>query len=153
MKKLFCALMALLLLCTCACAAGNVRVGFEDGFALELPDGWQFYAPTEEMEAQGVLYCLSDASAACWLYIQRWGAECESIDDLLDLITSVAEPDTAGAYSFNGVDCVVYDLAGGDVSCCAALVGSQVINFVFTPQSDATFMVAAAQIMGSLELV
>ncbi|MBQ8506785.1 MAG: hypothetical protein IJ466_05085 [Clostridia bacterium] len=151
MKRLLCALMALLLLSSCALA--SVRVGFEDGFTLELPDGWLHYSLTPEMSQQGVLYCLSDAEAARFLYIQLWNSECEDLDELNSLIAEIARPDSSGMYSFGGTDFIVYDLPEGDVSCCAALLGNKVYNFVFTPQSDSAFMVTAAQIMSSFEVM
>jgi len=126
-----------------------VRLGFEDGFSLELPAGWKYYTITEEMAAQGVLYCLSDESAQRWLYIQSWNTDCTDIDALQDLIERSAAPQTSGIYTFNGTDFVIYDLLEGDVSCCAALVDGRVLNFVFSPQSDAAFMATATQVIGS----
>ena len=130
-----------------------VRIGFEDGFCLELPAGWMYYTITEEMAAQGVLYCLSDESAQRWLYIQSWNTDCADIDSLQDLIERSAQPQTSGIYTFNGTDFVIYDLVEGDVSCCAALVDGRVLNFVFTPQSDAAFMATATQVIGSFGIL
>ena len=130
-----------------------VIIGFEDGFRLELPAGWKYYTITEEMAAQGVLYCLSDESAQRWLYIQSWNTDCTDIDALQDLIERSAAPQTSGIYTFNGTDFVIYDLVEGDVSCCAALVDNRVLNFVFTPQSDAAFMATATQVIGSFGIL
>lgn len=170
MKKILCMLLALLMLLGMANAepaateapaapeasaaptpapAAPVVLGFEDGFSLELPAGWMYYTITEEMAAQGVLYCLSDESAQRWLYIQSWNTDCTDIDSLQDLIDRTAMPQTSGIYTFNGTDFVIYDLVEGDVSCCAALVDGRVLNFVFTPQSDAAFMATATQVIGS----
>lgn len=129
--------------------AGLVRMGFEDGFALVLPEGWRYYPLDEAMAAQGVVYCLSDAEAQNWLYIQRWDSDCADMNALKALIDRSTEPQTSGVYNFNGQDFVVYDLAEGDLSCCAALWRDSIINFVFTPQSDADFMAVAAQVMDS----
>lgn len=148
MKRLLSALLALLLFFSCALAE---RVGFEDGFTLELPDGWLHYATTDEMAEQGVLYCLSDAAAEHFLYIQLWSSECAGIDELAELIADVARPNASGVYSFGGTNFIVYDLPEGDVSCCAALFGTRVYNFVFSPQSDSEYMVTAAQIMSSFQ--
>lgn len=180
MKKFLCLLLSLLMLMSMACAepatsaavetpeasvqpeesaapvqspALPVRVGFEDGFSLELPAGWKYYTITEEMAAQGVLYCLSDESAQRWLYIQSWNTDCADIDSLQDLIERSAAPQTSGIYTFNGTDFVIYDLVEGDVSCCAALVDGRVLNFVFTPQSDAAFMATATQMIGSFGML
>lgn len=174
MKKSLCMLLTLALLLCAACAetvqidvspaaeiieatqapesAEPVTLGFEDGFALELPAGWQYYPVNAEMAEQGVLYCLSDAEAARWLYIQSWTADCADIQELEALIAASA-PQTSGVYSFNGMDFVIYDLSEGDVSCCAALLDGRVLNFVFTPQSDAEYMGAVTQIIGSFSLL
>lgn len=147
MKRLLCALLTLILICSCALA--DLRVGFEDGFSLELPDGWLSHELTPEMAELGVLYCLSDAAAEHFLYIQLWHSGCRDLDQLNGLIAEIAKPDNSGTYSFGGTDFIVYDLPEGDVSCCAALMGTNVYNFVFTPQSDTDFMVTAAKIMSS----
>ena len=105
------------------------------------------------MAQSGVLYCLSDAAANRWLYIQSWSTDCADIDALCALIRETAQPQTSGVYEFNGTQFVVYDLTEGDVSCCAALLGDRVLNFVFTPQSDSDFMVIAAQIIGTFAVL
>ena len=153
MKKLICALMALMMIFGFAMAEGSVKLGFAEGFALELPEGWLRYTPDEEMLQQGVLYCLSDAAGECWLYIQRWEGACEDTDGLLELVNSAAAPVNSGKYNFNGSEFVVYDLEEGDVSCCATIMDGQILNFVFTPQSDAEFMATAAQVIGSYDLI
>lgn len=126
-----------------------VVVDFEDGFHLELPSGWKYYHTSDEMARQGVLYCLSDKYAAQWLYIQRWTSDCENVYALKALIDRTVSPETSGVYSFNGTDFVIYDLAESDVSCCAALHDGAILNFVFTPQSDAAFMAIATQMISS----
>jgi len=126
-----------------------ITLGFEDGFTLELPEGWKYYKTTSEMAEQGVLYCLSNADGDCWLYIQRWLTDCADIDALKELIDRAASPLTSGVYTFSGTDFVIYDLKDGDISCCAALLDGCVLNFVFTPQSDAEFMATATRIISS----
>jgi len=150
MKRLLCALTALLLLFSCASA--SVRIGFEDGFSLELPDGWLHYEPSADMLEQGVLYCLSDAEASRWLHIQCWNSDCADSEELKELILSTSKPHSAALYNFGGTDFVVYDLSQGDTSCSAAIIGGRVYNFVFNPQSDSEFMAQAAQILASFEL-
>ena len=153
MKKLICALMALMMICSFAMAEGTVRLGFAEGFALDLPEGWLHYSVSEEMSQQGVLYCLSDAEAARWLYIQSWESDCADADALLELVNTTARPVSSGKYDFNGSEFVVYDLEEGDVSCCATIMNGKILNFVFTPQSDADFMATAAQVIGSYTLI
>lgn len=136
-----------------AAAADTVRIGFEDGFSLELPDGWLYHPTTEDMSRDGVIYCLSDADGAGWLYIQLWNTDCAELTDLKALIDRTTDIQTSGIYSFNGTNFVVYDLTEGDVSCCAALLNGKALNLVFTPQSDADFMAVAAQILNTFELL
>ena len=126
-----------------------VPLAFEDGFSLELPEGWRYHSLSAEMAEKGVLYCLSDATGERWLYIHRWDTDCADLNDLSALIERATHPQTSGVYNFNGTDFLVYDIAEGDVSCCAALMDGSILNFVFTPQSDADFMAAAAGIMNS----
>ena len=130
-----------------------LTLAFEDGFSLELPADWLHYEVSDEMAQSGVLYCLSDAAAERWLYIQSWTTDCADVDTLCTLIQQTAQPQTSGVYEFNGTQFVVYDLTEGDVSCCAALLGDRVLNFVFTPQSDADFMVIAARIIGTFTVL
>lgn len=155
MKKWICALAALMMICTFALAEleSPVRLGFEEGFSLELPEGWRYYDVNEQMAEAGVLYCLSDAEGARWLYIQSWESDCADADRLLGLVNASASPVNSGKYTFNGVDFVVYDLKEGDVSCCATLMNGSILNFVFTPQSDSAFMATAAQVIGTFELI
>lgn len=160
MKKAFIRpviLIVLLTLLGCAATAAaeesDVRIAFEDGFSLEFPDGWQYYEPNEELRAEGVLYCLSDAASENWLYIQIQDAQYDSIDALHASICADDEVKFSGVYNFGGVPFVVYDLAEGDVSCCAALLEGKLLRFSFTPQSDSAFMAVASRIMGSFALV
>ena len=130
-----------------------VTLAFEDGFSLELPADWLHYEVSDEMAQSGVLYCLSDAAAERWLYIQSWSTDCADIDAFCALIQETAQPQTSGVYEFNGTQFVVYDLTDEDVSCCAALLNDRVLNFVFTPQSDSDFMVIAARIIGTFTVL
>ena len=136
-----------------AAAQSAVTLAFEDGFSLELPADWLHYEVSDEMAQSGVLYCLSDAAANRWLYIQSWSTDCADVDALCALIRETAQPQTSGVYEFNGTQFVVYDLTDEDVSCCAALLNDRVLNFVFTPQSDSDFMVIAARIIGTFSVL
>ena len=131
----------------------TVKLDFEDGFSLQFPKGWLYHPVAEDMAEQGVVYCLSDAAGTGWLYIQNWDTDCADMDELKELIDRTTQLQTSGVYDFNGTGFVVYDLTEVDVSCCAAIVGGQVINLVFTPQSDADFMAVAAQILNTFEIL
>ena len=128
---------------------GPVTLAFEDGFTLQLPEGWLYHEVSDEMAAQGVYYSLRDSTGVCRLYIQSWLSDCADMNALKELIDRTTSPQSSGVYTFNGTDFVVYDLSEGDISCCAALKDGRVLNFVFTPQSDPDFMLTAAQIMSS----
>ena len=131
----------------------GVKVEFEDGFALTFPDGWMQYEVSDEAAESGVFYCLSDADAAHWLYIQKWNTDCADVSALDALIRRAAKPQSSTVHAFNDTDFIVYDLAEGDVSCCATLVDGAVLNFVFTPQSDAEYMATAVQIIGTFTVL
>lgn len=132
---------------------GCIRIAFEDGFSLQFPEDWQYYAPDEDMRTAGIHYCLSNADGSCWLYIGSQESALEGIDALHECILSKDDVKLSGVYSFGGVPFVVYDLAEGDVSCCAALLDGKELFFRFTPQSDSAFMALATQIMYSFALV
>ena len=134
-------------------AVATISLGFEDGFALDLPADWLHYPLTKEMVDMGVLYCLSDAAAEHWLYIQSWKSDCADMNQLLDVISAASDPGNSGIREFNGVEFIIYNLAAENVSCCAAMVGDRVLNFVFTPQSDMDFMAKAVQIIGTFREV
>ena len=131
----------------------TVKMAFEDGFSLQLPEGWLYHPVAQDMADQGVVYCLSNAAGTGWLYIQNWNTDCADMDELKELIDRTTEVQTSGVYDFNGTGFVVYDLTEVDVSCCAALVDGRVLNLVFTPQSDADFMAVAAQILNTFEIL
>ena len=130
-----------------------VTLGFEDGFALDLPADWLHYPLTQEMADMGVIYCLSNASGECWMYIQSWKTDCADMDELLNVISAASDPGNSGIREFNGNEFIIYNIAAENVSCCAAMVGDRVLNFVFTPQNDMDFMAKAVQIIGTFREV
>lgn len=154
MKRILCLLTALLIACCAPARAqttGAVRLAFEDGFALDVPADWRYYPVRPDMAAQKVAYCLSDADAQHWLYIQIWPTDCADTAALQARIQRSA-PEISGVSCFNGTDFIIYNLPKQDVSCCAALLEGQVLNFVFTPRSDADFMAAAVQLVSTFSL-
>lgn len=129
--------------------AEAITVAFEDGFSLELPADWQFYPLNAEMAEMGVIYCLSDAGGERWMYIQSWQSECEDMEALLEIISAASDPGNSGIREFNGCKFIIYNIAAENISCCAAMLGDQVLNFVFTPQNDMDFMAQAVKIIGT----
>lgn len=127
----------------------SICVAFEDGFTLELPTDWKYYPLNAEMAEMGVIYCLSDADGERWMYIQSWKSECEDMSALMEVISAASDPDNSGIREFNGHEFIIYNVAAENVSCCAAMLGDRVLNFVFTPQNDMDFMAQAVQIIGT----
>lgn len=127
----------------------TVSVAFEEGFALELPADWKYYPLSAEMAEMGVIYCLSDAAGERWMYIQSWQSECEDMEALLEVISAASDPENSGIRAFDGGEFIIYNIAAENVSCCAAMLGDQVLNFVFTPQNDMDYMAQAVQIIGT----
>ena len=130
-------------------AQESISLGFEDGFALDLPADWKHYDLTKEMADMGVMYCLSDAKAERWLYIQSWRTGCTDMEALLEVISAASDPGNSGIREFNGTEFIIYNITAENVSCCAAMVDGRVLNFVFTPQDDMDFMAQAVQIIGT----
>ncbi|MBQ3575431.1 MAG: hypothetical protein IJA26_07155 [Clostridia bacterium] len=130
-----------------------VSLAFEDGFALDLPADWKHYPLTQEMADMGVIYCLSDAAGARWMYIQKWNTDCADMDALLEVVSAASDPGNSGIREVNGTEFIIYNIAAENVSCCAAMLGDQVLNFVFTPQTDMDFMAQAVQIIGTFREV
>ena len=168
MKKIFCLLMALMLCAGFAAFAETeiqpaeiaapavietVALAFEDGFALDLPADWKYYPLNAEMAEMGVIYCLSDAAGERWMYIQKWQSDCADMDQLLEVISGASDPGNSGIRDFNGTEFIIYNIAAENVSCCAAMVDGEVLNFVFTPQDDMDFMAQAVQIIGTFREV
>ncbi len=150
MKRLMCALTALILLCGMALAAeADGRVTFDEGFSMALPDGWKYYAVDADAADQGVLYCMSDVDGKNWMYVQKWDDACADMDALLQLVKESVKAATADIYSFGGTDFVVYEPVDGNISCCATLLNGKILNFVVTPQNDANYMLTATEIITS----
>lgn len=150
---MLCALLcALIALCGAALAAEDGgRVTFDEGFSLALPDGWKYYTVEETAAEQGVLYCMSDADAGRWMYVQCWDDACADMDALLQLVRQSVATASAGVYRFGDTDFVVYEPKEGNISCCATLLNGEILNFVVTPQNDADYMLMAAEIFTSFK--
>ena len=148
-KKWICALIALVMLCGMALAEADRSVVFDAGFSMVLPEGWRYYPVDDEAAAQGVLYCMSDADGERWMYVQKWEDRCADMQALLTLVQESVDVAAAGIYSFGDTDFVVYEPTEGNVSCCAALLNGEILNFVVTPQNDADYMLTVTEIITS----
>lgn len=144
-----CTLIALVMLCGLALAEADRSVAFDAGFSMVLPEGWKYYPVDAQAAAQGVLYCMSDAEGVRWMYVQKWDDACTDMDALLALVQETVDVTSAGIYSFGDTDFVVYEPSEGNVSCCAALLNGEILNFVVTPQSDADYMLTVTEIITS----
>ena len=76
MKKMICLLLALCLCALGACAAAeDIAVRFDEGFSLDLPEGWVSY-PISDPE---IRYALGDGSGERYLYILAQPAAFETL--------------------------------------------------------------------------
>ena len=85
LKKTLCLLMALCLCAACAAACAVVEeagptftLAFEEGFTLEIPEGWVSYPVEDEV----IRYALGDGSGERFLYILAQSTALESFDDV-----------------------------------------------------------------------
>lgn len=151
LKKTLCLLLLAALFTLPAFAEtpeSTVRVQFEDGFSLSLPTDWVSFEVSPEDAEVGVMYCLGNADASRLLYVQRWSAPFSDLDALRAALEGdsnvVLRSDADSSSPF-----LMYNLASSDASGCIALFADGVLNLLFTPQSDADYMLTAATIMES----
>lgn len=127
-----------------------LRLTFEKGYSISLPEGWVYYDITDEMAEEGIIYALSNADGTRRIFIQEWITnDIEDLGSLETLIRNTTTPQSSGAHEFNGTSFIVYDLPDSDISCAAALMHGKILNIMFAPQSDSAFMLTAAKIMQS----
>ena len=148
MKRWICLLLALALPAACACAEGAAfTLRFDEGFSLRLPAGWVSYPA----EGAGVRYALGDGTGGRYLYILAQDAPFEDFDALQAAVAEGGREPT-GALDMKGQPFAAFIAPDLNASGCATLLGGELITFLFTPQSDSEYMLAAAQIMDSFAL-
>lgn len=133
-------------------AEGAVTLWFEEGFGLELPRGWMRYPVSAEDMAAGVRCALGDGGGANFLYVH---IRPTTLKDAAALEAAVlAEPACVkpARLTFGGVDFVAFIDASRGASCCAAVIGENRVTFIFVPQSDPDYMLAASRLMETFRL-
>ena len=127
--------------------AGPVELWFEEGFGLTLPVGWVSYPVSEADQASGVRYALGDGSGERFLFIQLTPTGLHNMAELSEAVDAGEAFSKRGALTFNGTEFTTFIDSAANTSCCATLWGNQLLMFMFTPQSNAGFMLTAPQIM------
>lgn len=151
MKKLIGLLLALCLLAGAALAdTGDVfTLWFEDGFSLDIPEGWVSYAVSPEEAADGIRYILGDGLGERYLYIRTEKSEIADYEGLRSAIEAREDCSKPNELSLNGQPFASFVQRGANVSGCATIHNGQLLTFLFTPQSDQEYMLLLARIMAS----
>ena len=124
-----------------------MRIWFEEGFGLSLPEGWVSYTVADADRAAGLKYILGDGSGERLLYIQITPTRIADAEALGQVVEDAEEYAKTGALAFGGQDFVTFIDSAQNASCCATLLGDSLAVFMFTPQTDADFMLTATQVM------
>lgn len=150
MKKIICCIFALLLALAALAEApdASMRVTFEDGFSLELPDDWVSFEVDSAAANAGVLYCLGAPDASKLMYVQRWASDFAALSDLEN---AVEARDDLQLRSSVASDFVMYNFIDADCTGCMTLFNGSVLNLIFLPQSSSDFMLTASHIMESFK--
>lgn len=122
-------------------------VWFDEGFGLDVPEGWVSYRVSEEDRAKGVRYALGDGSGEHYLYIQIESTGLHTAAELAQAVDGEDGLDKTGNLVFGGTDFVAFIDSAQNASCCATIWGNRLVMFVFTPQTDADYMMTATQLM------
>ena len=147
-KKLLCLVMALCLCAATALAEGEAfTLRFDEGFTLSLPAGWVSYPAGEGP----IRYALGPGDGARFLYILVQPTDIDSFDALRAAIESGGDFGKTSPLDLNGVNFAAFVAPALNASGVAALHDGQLITFLFTPQDDSDFMLAAAEIMASIQ--
>ena len=125
----------------------GVTVWFEEGFGLSIPEGWVSYPVQAADQAEGVRYALGDGSGERFLFIQLKPTALRNADALSSAIEGEDGLTKTGELSFGGNRFVAFIDLAQNASCCATIWGDRLAVFMFTPQSDADFMLTATQLM------
>lgn len=151
MKKWIGLLVALCLFAGCALAesADVFTLWFEEGFSLDIPEGWVSYAVPQEDAADGIRYALGDGLGERYLYIRTEKTEITDFEGLRAAIEAREDCSKPNELSLNGQPFASFVLRNANTSGCATLYDGQLLTFLFTPQSDQEYMLLLARIMAS----
>ena len=154
MKKLLC---ILLLMCLCASVAfadaeDTIKLRFEDGFSLSLPQGWVRYEVSEADAAEGLRYILGDGNGERFLYIRKQVTELSDMDALRAEIDARPDCSRSSALDLNGQDFASFIIPDLNASGCVTLIDGHLLSFLFTPQDSKEYMLLVAEIMASFRM-
>lgn len=143
-KKILCLIVALMLIAGCALAEGGERftLRFAEGFSLSLPVGWVSY-PVDDPT---IRYALGDG-AGRYMYILAQPSPFDGFEAMRDAIDARADLGKTSPLDLNGQPFAAFIVPDLNASGCATLLNGEMITFLFTPQDDSDYMLAAAQIM------
>lgn len=155
MKKLFCLIIMIVIACTAACASAeeNFTLWFEEGFSLDLPEGWVAYPADEESKDNDIRYILGNGEATRYMYILYRPT---TFADMAELGITIATDDRyekTGDLVFDGYSFIAFALPGQDVSGCMTLHEGNLLIFAYNPQSDSEYMMLAASIMDTFNSI
>lgn len=91
MKKWICMLLVLMICMPCALAQSiddSFTLWFEEGFALDFPEGWVSYPVDEQTREGDIRYILSDGNAQRYMYLLYRPTTCETMSQLEAAITA-----------------------------------------------------------------
>lgn len=145
-KRLFCLLVALMLLAGCALAEGGEKftLRFAEGFSLSLPAGWVSY-PVDDAT---IRYALGDG-AGRYMYILAQPSPYEGFEAMREAIDAREDLGKTSPLDLNGQPFAAFIVPDLNASGCATLLNGELITFLFTPQDDSEYMLTVAQIMAS----
>lgn len=156
MKKLFCLFLMMLLVLAPAAIAQSDRsftLWFEEGFSLDLPEGWVSYPADEAARSGDIHYILSDSTASRYMYILYRPTTYEDISQLDAAISADKGYEKTGDLVFDGRSFIAFSIPGQDTSGCMTLHEGNLLTFVYTPQSDSDYMMLAASIMDTFNSI
>ena len=154
MKRILCCLLTFLAFAMPALSEStyhSVRLEFEDGFSLSIPADWVSYEVAPELQEQGYLYCLGSQDGARLMYVQLWPSSCADLNELQSQLETRDDIILRPTGSEEESPFLLYNFAEGDCSGCMTLLDGNVLNLLFTPQSDADNMLIAATVMESYQ--
>lgn len=150
MKKMICLLLALCLCALGACAvAEDIAVRFDEGFSLDLPEGWVSY-PISDPE---IRYALGDGSGERYLYILAQPAAFEDFEAMQAALDAREDLGKTSVLDLNDQSFAAFIAPDLNASGCSTLWNGEMLTFLFTPQSDTDFMLTVAGIMASFKAV
>lgn len=148
MKKLFCLLLILLMTAAPAMAQGDemFTLWFEEGFSLDLPEGWVSY-PVNETGDSDIRYILGDKDGSRYLYVVIRESTHSTIQSLDAALSGHESYQKTGDLTFSGQKFLAFIDPSQNISGCMTLLDGDLLSFIFTPQNDSDYMLLAASIM------